>query len=196
MAKSGVKVVRDDVAKMMKSLDRLMGLDVLVGIPSDKASRDDDGPLNNAQIGYIQTYGSTIQVPEKEASVNRRNGKFSKAKKATSTTSHTVPAHEIVIPPRPFLEPGVVNAEPKTTPRLAKAMRAVLSGDSAGAEIELNKAGLEAVSSVRSVITGGIAPELAESTKRRRRAKGRTGETPLLDTGELNNSISYVVRKK
>jgi hypothetical protein len=30
---------------------------------------------------------------------------------------------------------------------------------------------------------------------RARRARGRTGDVPLVDTGELRNSITYVIRK-
>lgn len=195
MAKTGVRIVRDDVAKTMRAIKRLVGLDVLVGVPSSKADRDDGEPINNAELAYIHTFGSTIQIPAREQTVGRKNGKFAKAKKATSTTTHTIPAHEVVIPPRPFLVPGVQNAVPKTTPKLRKAAQLALRGDMPGAETELNKAGLVAQNEVRAVINAGVAPELAESTKRARRARGRTGEVPLIDTGELRNSITYVVRK-
>jgi hypothetical protein len=33
-------------------------------------------------------------------------------------------------------------------------------------------------------------------TLERRRAKGRTGTKPLIDTGQLRNAITYVLRKK
>lgn len=193
--RSGVKTVRDDVAKVLASIKKLTALDVLVGVPSEKAARDDGG-INNAQLAYIHTFGSTIQVAEREATANRRGGKFSTAKKATSQTSHTVPAHEIVIPPRPFLEPGVKNAMPKATPRLKRAAELALQGDSAGAESQLHAAGMIAQNEVKAVINAGIAPELAESTKRARRARGRTGDVPLIDKGELRNNIVYVIRKK
>jgi len=123
-------------------------------------------------------------------------GKFVKRKKANKVTTHDVEAHEIVIPPRPFLEPGVIAAQEKTTPQLASAARAALKGDIAGAQMRLGRAGLEAVNSVRAVMTEGIDPPLADSTIRNRRSRGRTGTTPLIDKGELRNAITYVVRKK
>jgi hypothetical protein len=195
MIKSGVKKTRDDVAAVMASIKRLTRMDVLVGVPSTKADRDDDAPLNNAQLAYIHTFGSTIHVPTREATVGRRNGKFASAKRATSQSTHTVPAHEIVIPPRPFLIPGVENAEPRTVPKLAAAARLALTGDFPGAEKKLNEAGIIAQNEVRAVINAGVPPPLAESTLRARRARGRTGDVPLVDTGELRNSITYVIRK-
>lgn len=194
--RNGVRVVRDDTAKALAALKRLAGLDVLVGVPSANANRDDDTPLNNAQLAYIHTFGSTIQVAEREATVGRKNGRFAKAKNATYETSHTVPAHEIVIPPRPFLEPGIVNATPKTTPRLKAAANLALQGNFDGAERQLHAAGLIAQNEVRAVINAGPPPPLAESTIRSRRSRGRTGTVPLVDTGELRNSITYVVRAK
>jgi hypothetical protein len=196
MAKSGTRIVRDDVARVASAIKKLTGLDVLVGVPSDKADRDDGEPINNAQLAYIHTFGSTIQVGEREATVGRRGGRFATAKKATSQTTHTVPAHEVVIPPRPFLEPGVRNAMPKVVPRFKRAAEAALRGDIGAARSQLDAAGLIAQNEVRAVINAGVAPPLAESTIRARRARGRTGTVPLIDKGELRNSITYVVRKK
>lgn len=196
MAKSGVRVIRDDVAKTLGAIKKLTGLDVLVGVPSTKADRDDGEPINNAQLAYIHTFGSTIQVPAREQTIGRRGNRFARAADADRMTTHTIPAHEVVIPPRPFLEPGVKNAQPKTTPRLKRAAELAVQGDFDGAEKELHKAGLIAQNEVRAVINAGVAPPLAESTLRNRRSRGRTGTVPLIDKGELRNSISYVVRKK
>lgn len=193
---TGVKKTRDDTAVLMASIKRLASLDVLVGVPSTKADRDDGEPINNAQLAYIHTFGSTIQVPEREQTIGRRNGRFAKPSKAKAFTTHTIPAHEVVIPPRPFLEPGVQEALPKITPRLAAAARLALSGDPYGAEDQLHAAGLIAQNAVRAVINAGVAPALAPGTLASRRARGRTGDIPLIDKGELRNSITYVVRRK
>lgn len=196
MAKSGLSIKRDTTTKSLASIRRLMGLDVLVGVPSSKAERDDDSPLNNAQLAYIHTYGATIQVPEHEATVGRNGGKFAPVKGAASTTTHTVPAHEVNIPPRPFLEPGVMNAAPKVTQFFKRAAALAAKGEFDAARRELDKAGLVAQNEVRAVINAGIAPPLSERTLRERRARGRTGEVPLIDTGGLRNSITYVIRQK
>lgn len=205
--KSGVFKTRDDVAKCLASIKRLTGMQVLVGVPSEKAQRDEDaeGPINNAQLAYIHTYGATIQVAEHETTINRKlnadgsfgkNGQFVKASKANFASTHTVPAHEIEIPARPFLVPGIENAQPKLVPKLRAAAKLAVQGDFPGAEKKLHECGLIAQNSVRAVIGAGIAPPLAASTLRNRRARGRSGDVPLIDTAELRNSITYVVRQK
>lgn len=100
------------------------------------------------------------------------------------------------LPARPFLVPGVASAEEKTVPQLQKAVEAALDGDLPRAEKRMASAGLAAQSSVRAKINSGIAPQLKASTLAARRRRGRTGTVPLIDTGQLRNSITYVIRKK
>lgn len=100
------------------------------------------------------------------------------------------------LPPRPFLVPGVAAAEGKVSPHLQKAVEAALDGDLTGAERRMGAAGLTAQNSVRARINSGIDPALKESTMADRRRRGRTGTVPLIDTGQLRNSITYVIRKR
>lgn len=53
----GVKVKLDIVKNVLKSLKDLDNDRLLVGVPMDENARDDD-PIGNAQIGYINEYGS------------------------------------------------------------------------------------------------------------------------------------------
>lgn len=100
------------------------------------------------------------------------------------------------IPERPFLVPGVASVSEETSARLKKGAQGALSGDPAAGDRAMGAAGLIAQNAVRGRINSGIDPPLAPSTLRARRARGRTGEKPLIDTGQLRNSITYVVRKK
>lgn len=196
--KDGVSMTRDGLPDFLKNIKALAKKDVLVGIPAKSAQRKEAGePLNNAEIAYIQTFGSTIQVDEHEQTIYRgkKGGKFVKKAKAVTTETHAVGPHEIVIPPRPFLEPGVIKALPETIPRLRAAATLGLKGDFGGANTQLETAGILAVNSVRSYIGDGIDPPLAASTLAKRRSKGRTGTIPLKDTSEMNNALTYVVRK-
>lgn len=97
---------------------------------------------------------------------------------------------------RPFLVPGVANAKDKASPQLQKAIEAALDGDLPRAEKRMSSAGLVAQNSVRAKINSGIKPELAASTLAARRRRGRKGTVPLIDTGQLRNSITYVIRSK
>jgi phage gpG-like protein len=100
------------------------------------------------------------------------------------------------IPARPFMAPGVEKVQDYVTARLESAGRAAMDGDQGTVEVELEKAGMKTQASIRNTINDGIEPELADSTLAARRRRGRTGTVPLVDTGQLRNSIQYVVRKK
>lgn len=100
------------------------------------------------------------------------------------------------IPARPFLVPGVLSARKLTTGLMADGMSNEMAGQRGAAHVSLHKAGLVAVNHVRQTITDGVSPGLSEVTIRLRLERGRTGTTPLLDTGQLRNSITYVIRKK
>ncbi len=152
----------DRLKEVLQSISGLVDKQVLVGIPDSAPERQDDEPIGNAAIGYIQETGS--------------------------------PANNL--PARPFLVPGVAAAEPKTLPKLQQAFEAALDGDLSRADKRMAGAGLEAQNSVRARINSGISPELKESTLANRRRRGRTGTVPLIDTGQLRNSITYVIRKR
>lgn len=100
------------------------------------------------------------------------------------------------LPARPFLMPGVEKALPQAINQLKRGGERALSGESTAADTALHAAGLIAQSSVRATIVAVIPPPLAESTIKARQRRGRTGTTPLLDTGQLRNAVTYVIRKK
>lgn len=156
-----LKITRDRVPDLLKAARALERRQVMVGVPSTTAGRE-DGPITNAVIGYIQEHGSPAQN----------------------------------IPARPFLVPGVEDGEPKFTPRLKAAAQAALDGDVRKVEQRLHEAGLLAQNAVRAKMSEGIPPPLAPRTLAARRARGRTGEVPLIDTGALHQSITYVLRSK
>lgn len=175
-------IIKDDVLKVIKAINALTGKQVLVGIPQTTTDRQDEeqGAMNNATLGYIHEHGSPINN----------------------------------IPARPFLVPGVQDVEGKIGERMKKAGKAALDGDKSKAEEELEKAGLVAQNSVRDRLTNGDFAPLSEATIRARARKGRKGAIeelasraagnepnpanvrPLIDTGQLRQSITYVVRKK
>ncbi|MGC5779838.1 hypothetical protein [Methylobacterium sp. NFXW15] len=146
---------------------------LLIGIPAEKAERGDGGP-NNATLGYIHEYG----------------------------------APEANIPARPFLMPGMEAAQSMIVDELAKAFAkgislAAVQGDVSAGKAALtdglHRAGLKAVSIIQGRITAGLSPPLAERTvyaRLHRKKNRRSGSDmkPLIDTGQLLRSISYVIR--
>lgn len=100
------------------------------------------------------------------------------------------------IPPRPHLKPGVQAAETEFIPHLRTAALKALEGNAEGAVTSLGRAGSVAANGVKRYITiTGFIP-LADSTIANRRRRGRTGNKPLIDTGEYRRSITHVVRDK
>jgi hypothetical protein len=161
-------VLADHVGELNEALKELSKSQVLVGIPSDKASRTGTEPINNATLGYIHENGS--------------------------------PAANI--PARPWLAPGVKESQSQWEPYLNQAVNLAVEGKKAAVDRALNAAGIKAVSAVKNRIVAGIAPPLAPATIAGRRRRGgqstttSVDTTPLVDTAQMLNSISYVIRKK
>ncbi|MDU5475936.1 hypothetical protein [Pantoea sp.] len=100
------------------------------------------------------------------------------------------------IPPRPHLKPGVKSVEQDFMPHLKAAAQRALEGNAEGAVTSLDRAGTVAANGVKRYITiTGFTP-LADATIANRLRRGRTGNKPLIDTGEYRRSITHVVRDK
>jgi len=109
---------------------------------------------------------------------------------------HDNGAPEANIPARRFMRPGMNSIKGKVAKVLGGAAKAAMDSNTDAIDQGLNKAGLLAQNSIRKVINDGVDPPLAESTLAARRRRGRTGTKPLIDTAQLRNSISYVIRNK
>lgn len=101
------------------------------------------------------------------------------------------------IPARPFLEPGVAKVSEKCAEIIGKGVATALTEMNISAfTVAQNKAGLTAQNSVKATITAGegFAP-LSDSTLAARKRRGVSRTKPLIDTGSLRSSITYVIRK-
>ena len=107
---------------------------------------------------------------------------------------HEFGAPEANIPARPFLGPGVEGAEEKLTQQMEKAAVAAVQGSTGDIDAALDAIGLTAQSAVRAKITEGPFQPLAPDTIANRLRRGRTGDRPLIDTGKLRQSLTYVIR--
>lgn len=100
------------------------------------------------------------------------------------------------IPPRPFLEPGVAKVSKQCADVIGKGAITALTDMNPQAVLTAkNKAGLIAQNSVKATITAGDGFEpLAAYTLAARKRRGVSRTKPLIDTGSLRNSITYVIR--
>lgn len=187
-----VTITKDRVNVVIGAITQLVGKQVLVGIPEANGARQNDESTDhptNALLGYVHENGSP-----------RRN-----------------------IPARPFLVPGVHKAINAYMPHLRGAASAALDAKPEIADKELVSAGLIAEASAKREITTGnfvpLKPEtvawrfLQRGTKTRRASEERyldlidqgvspadaqsaAGIRPLINTGQLRQAITSVVRKK
>lgn len=100
------------------------------------------------------------------------------------------------IPPRPFLKPGVKASRQDCLRVLRQGAKAGFR-DPAAIEKALNSAGLLAQASVKNrIVSQEGFQALKPATIAVRKRKGAKGEKALIRTGQLLNSITYVVRDR
>lgn len=173
-----VTMTGEGLTGIFEAIQELMDKEVLVGIPHGENRTDADG-MTNAQLYYLHEHGSPAQN----------------------------------IPARPTLIPGIASVQEKIADRLCKAVDAALDGNAEGVMKHYNAAGMTAQNAVRLYfVEGGLAP-LSIATIRVRARRGRKGAKqylkqieqgppqdglvkPLIDTGEMRKSITYVIRKR
>lgn len=107
------------------ALKQLSGTDVLVGIPAGPPR--DDAPLSNAELGYLQSTGATVEID----------------------------GETVTLPPRPFLDMGIEDSRDKTTERLKLAAQSALEGKADVASMHLEAAGQIARDASKAVIEAG-----------------------------------------
>lgn len=162
-----VKVVRDQTASFAQAIRALTKHQVLVGIPADNADRTPDPEEGDQPINNAMI-GYLME-----------NGS---------------PAQNL--PARPHVVPGIREAQDQIAKTYRDGGRAVIEGRVKDPDIIHNAVGLIAENSIKRKITNGPFAPLAPSTLAARKRKGRTGEKPLLDTGQYRRAVTHVIRPK
>lgn len=160
------------VHELNKSLQRLKRTSVMVGIASgEKGDRRKEEPIPNSVLGYIHEKGSPSAG----------------------------------IPARPFLVPGVQSAQEQISHSLGVAMKAALADDAKEVKNILRQTGRDAASAVKKYMRNAsfepIKPETIRNRKYSRKTKSRREEEekgastikPLINTGQLRDSIDFYI---
>lgn len=184
--------------KLMKDLDKKVS--IKVGIIGDKAAEKQPGSsLTNAELGAVHEFGATINVTEKMRAYLHHIGIHLKPE----TTTITIPA-------RSFLRStllsdwgkdellGRVNLDVKDSEWNKEYLEYKLLDK--GEEFFLalcEKIGLEAQDMVMTAFALGGIPDkwtpISEVTRQNR--KNDKTSPPLVDSGQLANSIAYEVKE-
>lgn len=173
-------------------LQALTKKEVLVGIPQERSKRPGDGDMvNNAELLYLHTHGVRSSAMRTEMQPSIKSGMKYSAAHSLYVQTHGSPAYSI--PPRPVLQPAIKNSRTVIGKQIAGAYRAAMHGDMTGAERGLELAGTVAQNAARAWFDNPKnkwPPNSAQTIK----AKG--SDSPLIDTGEMRKSITYVIRDK
>jgi hypothetical protein len=166
-----------NVNDLMATLKALSNNYVLVGVPAEENRRPVPDKVGNAQLARIHDKGSP----------------------------------KMNIPARPFMMPGIAKAQNKINKFMMGAAKAKLDNDQETMMVNLYEAGLSAQNGVRNIIRtsegfeplkrGTLLTRTRKTASRKKMWKGRWDKReeimaslkPLIDTGELLKSISFVV---
>ena len=151
------------------------------------------------RLEFLKHHKLMIGIPEKKSA---RKGKKS-ARKGGDITNvalafiHTNGSPRRGIPPRPFLEPGLVKtgALDRISTLMGEAARAAVNGQQSEAHALMESAAQEGADSVQEYILAGVSPGLAESTRAAKARKKSTKDVPLVDTSSMLKSIVGVVEE-
>ena len=119
---------------------------------------------------------------------------------------HTRGSPIMRIPPRPVVQPALAQDSLKNEmgEKMLSSCEAALTGDLAGTQAGLEDAGQRGADGIREYIDGGIAPPNGPVTlsggwiynrvaKKGVLVGGKSGSTPMKDTGALYNDFDYEI---
>lgn len=155
----------------------------------------------NITVDNLNQFASALELLKRkqvlagvpEAKVRRKGGPINNA---TLAAIHDKGSPSQNIPARPFMEPGIKSVQVQLEQKLLTAGQAVMEGDSVKTEKALHAVGLIAQNGLRARVNSNIPPPLKPATLKARRRRGRTGTRTLIDTAQMRNSLTYVVKDK
>ncbi|EQA1622533.1 hypothetical protein V5K00_RS10310 [Enterobacter asburiae] len=178
--------------ELLYGMASLKNAGVRVGIPRENNARKDGLELGNAGLMQLHEYGGEVHIPERTVSITRRiradgtfayNGQF--RKKGNFQTFHQIPAHTVHIPERSIFR-YTFHQNDNFRREMAVRARAVLNGEIT-AEEAMTLVGSRVRTKLRAAFTDGHLTPNAAST-----AKGKGGNTPLIDTRDMFQAITFI----
>lgn len=178
-----------DIKRIMKEIEQY---DVLVGIP-DETNRRKDGTISNAELAFLHTHGVTKAPQRQEIQSHVDAGLNYKDARKLVHELHLMrsgsPAWKI--PPRPIIEPAIEDSKEVLGGMMQSALSAFLSLDMEKGERRLKAAGMKAQNVTRAWF---LNPKNNWAPNSPITIFKKGSDRPLIDTGELRKSITYVVQ--
>lgn len=136
------------------------------------------------RLESMKNFDLLVGVPQEEA--EREDNEITNAQ-LMFIHSEGSPVHNI--PPRPVIDITLKEEKGKINEKFKKALNIVLGGGSP--RVELEKLGIYVVNKIKAKFGSEDLAPLKPAT-----IKAKGSDRPLIDTGQLRNSITYIVRKK
>jgi len=189
--KGGDKL-RAHLAKLTAGLKTASSVDV--GWNKEATYGPEHGGQYVASVAAMNEWGGAFTVPEHEQTITRqmkdsgefsKGAKFVKASKGNFQTTHTIPAHTVTVPARPFFRSMIAAKQPEWANGVGNALNVY--------DFDTEKALSAMGETIRSQLSDSIrdfnSPRNAPSTIAR---KGF--DNPLIDSGHMMNSTNYWVK--
>lgn len=177
-------------AGFVKRLQGLQKKQIQVGIPQQTSSRKSEG-INNAELLYIHTHGIRRKAMREEMQEGMDRGlKYSEAF-SLYIQSHGSPLWHS--PPRPVLEPAIKANKEKIAMQFSKIVKAAADGNADAMERAITSTGMTAQNACRAWFKD---PRNEWPRNDPKTVKLKGSDKPLVDSGELRDSIVYVVREE
>ena len=195
--KIDVQKTVDRVKQIADAVEKVASYDVLVGVPAEKAGRRDGAPFNNAELAYIHNFGSPAhRIPPRPFMTQgvRKAQKqvtplFRQAALDALVGKDPLPQYrKIGMIARNAMVSEITDPEPPFRPLKPATIRARLRKTGAGRR-QLKR--LQQNSKTSGVPMASILSDWATSPT----ADSGPFIHPLIDTGQLRASLSFVVRQ-
>ena len=184
-----------DLKRILEALKKLSEDELLVGISADTAGDRRGEDINNAELAYIHTNGVRSAGMKAETDKAVEEGTPYPLALQAYIKEHGSPAYRV--PPRPFLEPGIEKHLDLVESGMKAALQDVLDGGDGRAQRERLGATMAAKVQAYFEEDNGWPPLSPKTIARRKKGPdGTASDVPLVDSGALRQSITYVIRKK
>lgn len=184
---TSVAITKDLTKDILKSLGDVASKTVCIGVPQEENVHREDG-ITNAQLMYIHNNG--VRDFEMRKSMQHDLDKGTPYSKAHEMFVHENGSPLWQVPPRPILEPAIDNSKDLIAEEMKNVAETALDGKNV--TVALEKVGMLGQNIARDWFTN---PENKWASNSRNTIKRKGSDKPLIDSGELRKSITYVIKE-
>lgn len=180
-----IAITKDLTKELKKSLEELSKKNICIGVPEEE-NIEREG-ITNAELMYVHTNGAR-DLSMRRAMQHDLDGGIPYSR------AHELYVHENgsplwSIPPRPILEPAIEHNKEQITELMKEVALKALDGSNITSVLE--SVGMQGQNIARDWFTN---PENNWVANSKDTIKRKGSSNPLINTGELRKSITYVIK--